>query len=484
MAGFDRSKWKAAPLATVNATVTETKQFDTYYGANGDYAPFWRNKDGITIKRVLPAHDPGDSPYVPMLTAMLKVEMDEKDANGTVIGKKIANKKIFLGTLHGGFPYDIIEEYIKRVYEKADAYQGDEKDRYLNAVTGYRMGGKNGTWVPGIRPQLEYVYYAFIEGKIWRDSLKPKQMEALNKESADLCAQNNTAAIDMFSDPNTGFPIQWSEGKDSNNKKEVTLKSLPLKMGQSWDEYFGANAVSDSTLEQLEKLPSLKSLYVDSYKKRDFDLALEGLKRFDEQNVYKIFADEEFLDMVEQMAEMVAEKTGDTGKPSGTDDLPFGEGDSTTSPLNTGTTKAEPTVTKKTPAAKAPAAKKAVAKKKPAEPTPEEKLSVINTEFVRQYGEGYDEFTLEDMGDELEETYQLAIKKEDLGYDIPHIDGWDGEDETSAEEPVEESTPVSEPSAPVAPPADANSNGAMTAIERIRKLRAEKEAAAAAKAKK
>lgn len=484
MAGFDRSKWKAAPLATVNATVTETKQFDTYYGANGDYAPFWRNKDGITIKRVLPAHDPGDSPYVPMLTAMLKVEMDEKDANGTVIGKKIANKKIFLGTLHGGFPYDIIEEYIKRVYEKADAYQGDEKDRYLNAVTGYRMGGKNGTWVPGIRPQLEYVYYAFIEGKIWRDSLKPKQMEALNKESADLCAQNNTAAIDMFSDPNTGFPIQWSEGKDSNNKKEVTLKSLPLKMEQSWDEYFGANAVSDSTLEQLEKLPSLKSLYVDSYKKRDFDLALEGLKCFDEQNVYKIFADEEFLDMVEQMAEMVAEKTGDTGKPSGTDDLPFGEGDSATSPLNTGTTKAEPTATKKTPAAKVPAAKKAVAKKKPAEPTPEEKLSVINTEFVRQYGEGYDEFTLEDMGDELEETYQLAIKKEDLGYDIPHIDGWNSEDETSAEEPAEESAPAPEYSAPVAPPADANSNGAMTAIERIRKLRAEKEAAAAAKAKK
>ena len=187
------------------------------------------------------------------------------------------------------------------------------------------MGGKNGTWVPGIRPQLEYVFYALIEGKIYRDSLKPKQMEALNKESADLCAQNDTAAIDMFSDPTTGFPIQWSVGKDKDGKKETTLKSLPLKMQQTWDEYFGENAVPDAILEQLEKLPSLKSLYVDSYKKRDFDLALEGLKRFDEANVYKIFADEEFLDMVEQMAEMVAEKTGDDGKPSGTDDLPFGD---------------------------------------------------------------------------------------------------------------------------------------------------------------
>ena len=350
MAGFDRSKWKAAPLTTVNATVNETKKFDTYFeSGNNEYARFWTNRDGITVKRVLPAHEPGDSPYVPMLTAMLKIEVDDKDSNGTVIGKKVANKKIFIGTLHGGYPYDIIEEYIKRVYEKADAYQGDERDRYLNPVKGYRMGGKNGTWVPGIRPQLEYVFYALIEGKIYRDSLKPKQMEALNKESADLCAQNDTAAIDMFSDPTTGFPIQWSVGKDKDGKKETTLKSLPLKMQQTWDEYFGENAVPDAILEQLEKLPSLKSLYVDSYKKRDFDLALEGLKRFDEANVYKIFADEEFLDMVEQMAEMVAEKTGDDGKPSGTDDLPFGDEAPSAAPAP---------AAKKTPVAKAPAAKK------------------------------------------------------------------------------------------------------------------------------
>ena len=149
MAGFDRSKWKAAPLTTVNATVNETKKFDTYFeSGNNEYARFWTNRDGITVKRVLPAHEPGDSPYVPMLTAMLKIEVDDKDSNGTVIGKKVANKKIFIGTLHGGYPYDIIEEYIKRVYEKADAYQGDERDRYLNPVKGYRMGGKNGKFYP------------------------------------------------------------------------------------------------------------------------------------------------------------------------------------------------------------------------------------------------------------------------------------------------------------------------------------------------
>ena len=284
---LDRSKWKAAPLSTVSETVQQTKQFDTYFGGKGDYAQFWKQRDGITVKRVLPAHEPGDSPYVPMLTAMLKCEVDEKDKEGKVIGKKISNKKIFLATLHGGYPYDIIEEYIKRVYEQAEQFQDkEERARFLNPITGYRMGGKNGTWVPGIRPQLEYVYYALIEGKIWRDSLKPKQMEALNKESADLCAQNDTAAVDMFSDPSTGFPIQWSREKDDNNKTVETLKSLPLKMGQTWEDYFDKNAVPDKVLEELDGLPSLQKLYVDCYTKRDFDYALDGLKRFDDANQY------------------------------------------------------------------------------------------------------------------------------------------------------------------------------------------------------
>lgn len=476
---FDRSKYKAAPLSKVSETVQQTKQFDTYYGGKGDYAQFWKQKDGITVKRVLPAHEPGDSPYVPMLTAMLKCEVDDKDKDGNVIGKKIANKKIFLATLHGGYPYDIIEEYIKRVYEQAEQLQDkDERARFLNPITGYRMGGKNGTWVPGIRPQLEYVYYALIEGKIWRDSLKPKQMEALNKESADLCAQNDTAAVDMFSDPSTGFPIQWSRGKDENNKTVETLKSLPLKVGQTWEDYFDKNAVPDKVLEELDSLPSLQKLYVDCYTKRDFDYALDGLKRFDDANQYQIFAQDDFLDMIEQLQEMVEKKTGE--KPSGADDLPFGPSKEEKKP-------AEAPASKKAPTAKAPAPaqKKAAAKKKPAEPTPEEKLKVVNDEFIRQYGEGYEELELE--GEELEEAYQLAIKHEDLGYDIEHVPGWDGSDDgdggdDNGEEDTDdggdagnEPEPEDETPTPgIKVPDDAGSSSGQSAIDRIRAMRAKK----------
>ena len=480
---FDRSKYRAAALSTVNNTVNETKAYDTYYGGKSDYAPFWKEREGVTIKRVLPAKNPGESPYVPMLTVMLSCEVDKKQ-DGKVVGKEVVRKKIFLATLHGKYPYDIVEEYIKRVYELAEQIQDKtEKDRFLAPVTGYRMGGKNGKWVSGIRPNLEYVYYAYIEGKIYRDSLNKRQMEALNRESADLCAQNDTAAIDMFSDPNTGFPIQWSRGKDDNGKTVVTIKSLPLKMGQSWEDYYAQNAVPDKVLEELEQYPSLNELYVNSYGMRDFQMELDGIKRFDDANQYKIFGQEDYLDMVEKLQAMVEEREGARGTTdAASDDLPFDD-----------PTKKEDKRT--------PRAVRKAAPTKPAGPTREEKLAVVNAEFVRQYGEGYEELDID--GEELDETYALAVKKEDLGYDIPHIDGWDDpepepepapapkrvvrktsatpspqpEPETEQEE-EEEEKPTQQA---VEAPSDANSPSGMSAIERIRALRAQKQAAEAAK---
>lgn len=465
---FDRSKYKATALSTVNNTVNETKQYDTFYGGRNDYAPFWKEREGVTIKRVLPAKNPGDSPYVPMLTIMLPVEVEKKQ-DGKVVGKETVRKKIFLATLHGKFPYDIAEEYIRRVYELAEQIQDKtERDRFLAPITGYRMGGKNGKWVSGIRPNLEYVYYAYIEGKIYRDSLNKKQMEALNRESADLCAQNDTAAIDMFSDPNTGFPIQWSRGKDDNGKTTVTIKSLPLKVGQSWEDYYAQNAVPDKILEELEGYPSLNELYVDSYRIKDFQYELDGLKRFDDQNQYKIFAQDDYLDMVERLQAMVEEKYKNEEKPE---------------PEPEAAPEPEPVRSESRPA-------RTVRKAAPKTPSREEKLKVVNEEFIRQYGEGYEELDID--GEELEETYALALKKEDLGYDIPHIDGWDADPEpepepdpepapkrvvrkAAAEAAPEAQAPAPAPSpAPVQAPADANSSSGMTAIERIKMLRAMK----------
>lgn len=462
---FDRDKYRSVPLGTVNQVQNETKQFRTFFDEKGDYAPFWKNREGIVMKRVLPAHEPGDSPYVPMLTAQLECEVEQKDEQGNVKGKELKRKKIFLATLHGGYKIDPIEEYIRRVYELADEIQDkEERNRFLNPITGYRMGKQ---WVPGIRPNLEYVFYAYIEGKIYRDSLKPKQLETLNKESAALCTANNTAAIDMFSDPSLGFPISWDRSKDDNGKTVEILKAGSPVMHQSWEDFFSKWEVSDAVLKELEGYPSLKSLYVDSYRKKDFDYALEGLKRFDEKNQYGIFAQEDFLDIIENLsAEIEKRAPKDDAK--------------------TEEKKPEP----KTESAPKSAPKKPVVKKAaPAGPTAEEKLAVVNKEFVDQYGPDYEPLELE--GEELEEAYALAVAHKDLGYDIEHVAGWvEGgaapaapkkapRKPTPEPEPEPESDPEPDPepepaSTGLNPPADAGSESGMSAIERIRALRAAK----------
>lgn len=463
MASFNRDRFRATPLSTVNSTVTETKQYDTFYGGNSDYAPFFKNVEGVTVKRVLPAHEPGDSPYVPMMTSMLECEVEDKK-DGVVIGKKIAKKKIFIATLHAGSKYDIIDEYIKRVYALAEQYQDkDERSRFLNPITGYRMGKQ---WVSGIRPQLEYVYYALINGQIYRDSLKPKQMEALNKESAEMCAQDDTAAIDIFSDPTTGYPIQWSREKDENGKTVEVLKALPLPRTMSWDQYFEKYAVPDRVLEDLLKLPSLKSLYVGSYRKKDFEYALDGLKRFDQNNGYNIFADEDYLDYIEKAEDELSKKWGSEEE---TNAAPQPK----TAPASQGETVAKPK----------PLAKKSAAKKvAPEEPTLEQKLKVINEEFVRQYGNEYEDITADDLGDDLDSTYALAVKKEDLGYDLDHVPGWDAKPEVPAkpkpkaapkvEEPKSEpeAAPEPQPQTTAAPQPSGNAT-AQSALERIKAMR-------------
>lgn len=464
---FDRNQWKAASLDTVKKTVKEGKQHDTFFGnRSGNRANFYKNEDGVVVKRVLPPHKPGDSPYVPSMTAQLECEVEKYDKEGKVTGKEVANKKIFIATLHGGYEKDPIEEYIRRVYMKADEnYQDkEEKAKFLAPVTGYRIKS-SGKWVWGIKPRLEYVCYMYINKEIYRDTFDPKLMEALNRESEKLCAQNeDETAIDMFSDPTTGFPIQWDQFKDDKGKRQVDIKPLPLKRNETWDEYFEKHQVPDAVLDKLMEMKSLKELYVNCYRKRDFELALDGLKRFDDKNGYGIFADDEFLDFIEDMAAQVEANEGTQPEEGAADDLPFEE-------------VPEKEEKKSAPVAKVPAKKAPTPAKKKAEPTDEEKLAIVNAEFVRQYGDDYAELELE--GEELEEAYQLAIKHEDLGYDIDHVPGWDQPEEEP--EPEEEPAPelpkktpgkkTTAAAAPVTPPANANSADGKRAADKIREMR-------------
>ena len=67
--------------------------------------------------------------------------------------------------------------------------------------------------------------------------------------------------------------------------------------------------VTDDQLKDLSKYQSLKERFSDSYTMKDFNLAVEGLKRFDEKFEYGIFEDKEFIEELKAIEKLVpAEK--------------------------------------------------------------------------------------------------------------------------------------------------------------------------------
>lgn len=75
--------------------------------------------------------------------------------------------------------------------------------------------------------------------------------------------------------------------KDSGKSVYDISCGLP-EVGQNWDDFFESTKVPESILDSLEELPTLDDQYIDVFSRRDWDIQLEGLKRFDEQYGFDI----------------------------------------------------------------------------------------------------------------------------------------------------------------------------------------------------
>ena len=73
------------------------------------------------------------------------------------------------------------------------------------------------------------------------------------------------------------------EKNKESGKWKYTIINETLKKGEDWDGFFKRNRVSDAQLKDLSEMKSLKELLVNVYTARDFDFAIDGLKRFDKK---------------------------------------------------------------------------------------------------------------------------------------------------------------------------------------------------------
>lgn len=431
---FDKSKFKKQSIEDVEAEVKQAEK--TMYKGSKSYTGFATVQKGKNVFRVVPAMGKA---YVACKMSKLRVEVPTYDANGKVTGKEVKDKNVFCADIHGKNLLkgkDPIVLYCDYVRKKAsEEYQDDtERRKFLNPIMGYKKGNK---FVWGINPSLAYVCYVYQGTKDFaRLQLYGTWMNRIKEISVEM-SDDETVSFDIFSQLEGAYPLVITMGEDDKGKKTYSLSAGIPKKGQTWDEFFEETVIPDEDMEYfLNEVPTLEEIYKDVYSQKDFNMALDGLKRFDEENGYDIFADDGFLTEIEEMAAMVPDEDSKNDE---------GEGETPKKTKSTSKSKKveepedEDEEEKPAPRKKAPAS--APAKEKAAKVASYPPLSKMK-KFLEDYiGEEYPEAELPDdlTIAEVRSWYDLAQAGEALPF--PE------EDETSTEtasEPESDEEPESE----------------------------------------
>ena len=216
------------------------------------------------------------------------------------------------------------------------------------------------------------------------------------KEISVEQSDDDTVSFDIFSQMEGAYPLVITMGEDDKGKKTYSLSAGIPKKGQSWDEFFEETAIPDEDMEYfLNEVPSLEEIYKDSYRTKDFEMALDGLKRFDEENNYDNFSDDEFLNEIEEMAAMLP----DDSQPEEDKKTPFNEDE-------------EEKPAPKKQVVKAPASEKAA---KVASYPPLSKMKAFLSQYIDEEYPGM-EIPSDLTITELREWYDLAQKGEALPF--------------------------------------------------------------------
>ena len=319
MSGFDRGKFSGAKVSTLKTVQSDAKKNDkSFSNGGGGRVDFFEVKEGKNVFRILPPHpeDKIGAPYLAKRVAMLKCEVpifkDGEDSGKT----EIKNKNIFIATQHGGLTKDPVELYIEYARNYAnEAYQDkDDRQKFLAPITGYK--DKKGKWNWGIIPKTSYVSYAINEGKVGRLELWDSWVKEMDKLAISEDA-DSVIDVDPFSDPDEGFPLIINkdkavdkQGKETGKFEYTVTKDEPSRAKrESWDDFFKRVRVTDEQLEDLLKQEPLSKLYgSDIYSKKDWELAIDGLQRFDEENKYGIFENDDFIKELDELEKLVPVK--------------------------------------------------------------------------------------------------------------------------------------------------------------------------------
>lgn len=268
-------------------------------------------KDGVNKVRIFPAH-PGRSSYiyprsVYWVPAKVWVDSEGKeyynpkpdDIKEKKLKQIIRNKPVFNAKVHAhDKKYDIVDSYIK-IAKQCILEIKDDKRRTELLEKLYH-------WKHGIPLKTSWISYAKKLKPSGADfgylELTPGTKDKLDDLSIQEDA-NEAISVDPFTDPETGLVVQIQYNERAKKaadyyKVNFSLKGTQLEMCP----------LTEEELEVFINRPALEDILVNSYRKSDFMLALNGVQIFDEQNGIGAFENDEFLELVEKLASIYPDK--------------------------------------------------------------------------------------------------------------------------------------------------------------------------------
>ena len=289
---FDRSKFKATEVSVLKQQDQQTSNRNNF---NDDSrVPFHQIKEGQTKWRIYPAHPEQSSYMVPKQVHWLPQEVTYKKDGKDIT--EIKRRPVFNAKTHAGTSRDIIEEYIrfveKMVYDEVQ--DPEERKTRLFKLTNWREGVRGRTtWI---------VYAAKVEGNAM--TLGRLELSGLVKDKMnELSIQDDNAMdviqTDPFTHPDTGKALLINYDKSQRE---------PVKKYGATLEWRGNYSLTDEQLQAYSKLDNLDKIYKNSYKRKDFEKALNGLKIFDEDSGYNAFAHDGWLDVCEELDKMFVDE--------------------------------------------------------------------------------------------------------------------------------------------------------------------------------
>lgn len=291
-----REKFKASKISKIKEIEKEAK--DSVFN-NGDGIKYLSIDEGNNKFRIYPA-----TPDYPVFAVPVARWWMNREITYTKEGKEITevvNKPVFNGVIHSKHKVDIVDEYVKFAKKHlAELFDNPEElKEQIKLLT---------HWQHGLRFNMQWAMYADkIKGDDSEFGLLTVSNAIKNKlnELAISDDDEDVISTDPFTDPDTGKAIIIKYNKDAVAASDKYKVNIEFKKNYS---------LTDEQLEHLQQQKTLSELYVDVYSRRDFDIALECLKYFDNSNDYGILDNDEFIEIVEKISELYPVESENTSK--------------------------------------------------------------------------------------------------------------------------------------------------------------------------